>query len=932
MKKRGIYITIIGLLLALFAGCSMKENTASTRFYHSFTAKYNVYFNGSQAYKQGMTALETGNKDNYLEQVPLYPIENKTSVGLGTSDFDRAIEKCQKAIKLHSIKRKPARKPGTKSAKEKLWLSHKEYNPFIHNAWMLMGKSQFNKGEFLQAAATFAYVARLYSTQPEVMTEAQIWLSHCYTELDWFYDAEEMLNKVNNDSLPRRFFADYAAARGNYLLRQKRYKEAVPYLVRVIDNESNSKQKAREYYLLGQVYQALGEQSKAFDAYGKASAQNPPFALDFNAKMKQTEVLAASSAKKSIKRLQRMARDSKNQEYLDQIYYALGNVYLSVKDTTQAILQYSKGAKEGTRNGVERGILLLKLGDLYWQRTEYVNAQSTYKDALGLIYKEHEGYEQLNKRSEVLDELIKQTSSVQLQDSLQHLATLSEEQRLKVATHIVDQLIKKERDEQKEKERMTLMQKREESMGEYNPTINAPKVPTTMMNSGDNLWYFYNAQLVAQGKSDFARKWGRRKLEDNWRRRNKTVLAITEFAETKYDNNSINKGDTLADNNQNASVDSIMDIKNPLYYLRQIPTTEQAMKESNEILMDALYNIAFIYKDKLEDNTLAQKTFARLYNQFPHFQHLDEVYYNLYLMNAQKKQNDEADKYKSRLIAEFPQSKYAITLSAPDFLYQSMHGKELEDSLYSQTYLAFKEGKFDEVTKNYQYASTQYAMGQHLPKFTFLNAVAQLKMGNQTGFLTTLKSIVEKYPKNEITDLAAHILKNVQEGKVLDKSASFGSIWNKRKIEKSEIITSNDTIVPKFIAEKNAPYLFILAYEEGKVDENSLLYEVAKYNFTNFIVRNFDLSFAKLNGAGMLQVKEFANLDEAYHYFRILYKEKEMASKLSGLKPIIISQQNYEILSKYYSFDDYQEFYQANFGKLPQVQLDGNTNNEVKRR
>lgn len=933
MKKKGIYLVCNLLLLSLFAGCAMKNNTASTRFYHSFTTRYNVYFNGHEAYKQGLKAIETGNKDSYLEMIPLYPIENKKTIGLGKSDFDRAIEKSQKAIKLHSIKKKPLRKPGQKTAKEKRWLAQKEYNPFLHNAWMMMGKAQFNKGEFLEASSTFSYIIRLYDTNPEVMADARIWLSRCYTEMDWFYDAEEALTKVNNDSLPTRLFPDHKAAYGNYLLRQKRFKEAIPYLLTIIKNENNGKQKAREYYLLGQVYQEVGEYTKAYQAYGKVASQNPIYELEFNAKIKQTEVTPPTLAKKSIKKLERMARSSKNKEYVDQVYYALGNVYLSMNDTTKTIEKYSKGAEASTRNGLEKGVMLLKLGDLYWCKTDYVNAQKAYKDALGLIHKDYAGYDQLNKRSEVLDDLVKYVTNVQLQDSLQLLASLSQEERMKRIGNIIADVLKKEEADRQEAKRQEMMQKREEAMGEF--ANNQPVRPMAPVpgSVGDNSWYFYNTQLVNQGKGDFQRKWGRRKLEDNWRRRNKTVLANNDFAETKYEDETTTKVDSVLSKKQVTEESQlnelVTDVKNPQYYIQQIPLTEKAMKESNDILVDGLFNMALIYKDRLEDYPLAQKTFTRLYTQFPSFEQLDEVYYNLYLMNARWKHTAEANKYKEKLITNFPKSRYAITIADPDYAYSVIHGKELEDSLYVNTYAAFREGKYNIVSKNYTYASKKYAMGQHMPKFMFLNAFGLLQSGDQKGFLSALKEVVQKYPKNEITELATNILKGVQDGKIFSKSgASLGSIWDRRHVELADGTVPSDTILPKFTPEKNTPYLFILAYEEGKVNENLLLFEVAKYNFSNFIVRNFDLSFVKLNGAGMLQVKEFANFDEAYQYLRILYKDKAMASKLSGLRAVIISQQNYELLAKYYSFDDYQKFYEKHFTQLPKMNFEGYTLDE----
>lgn len=912
----------------IIAGCSTKKNTSGTRFYHSLTARFNTYFNGNEAYKEGIKAIEDGNKDSYQETLPLYPIGNKKTVGMGASNFDRAIEKSQKAIKQHSIKKKPPRKPGKrKDPKYQRWMAQKEYNPFLHNAWMLMGKAQFQKGEFLEAASTFSYIARLYATNPKVMAEARIWLARCYTEIDWFYDAEDALEKVNNDSLPTELLPAHAAAYGNYLLRQQRFREALPYLITTIKNEKRKKQKAREYYLLGQVYQHLGENVNAFNAYGKVIKQNPPYELEFNARIKQTEAVSGKSADKVIKQLRRMVRNSKNAEYLDQVYYAIGNVYLSQRDTANAVKEYHTGVEKSTRSGMEKGILLLKLGDIYWNETNYVEAQKCYSEAIGLIDKEFPAYEKINKRSEVLDELVTHVVNVQLQDSLQHLATLSEAEQLQIVEKIIEEVIKKEEEERKAAELEERMAKREEALGDLPVNNNQPSTPT--LSTGDKSWYFYNQQLVTQGKNDFQKKWGRRKLEDNWRRRNKTVIISDEFEEVNYDEEETAQTDSLGNPIEMAS-DSIpadttvTDNKNPQFYLQQIPMTEEAMQESNEILSDGLFNMGMIYKDKLEDISLAQNTFTRLYTQFPEFEKLDEVYYNLYLMNSRWKRIAEANAYKDKLIAEYPESKYALTLADPDYLYTVLHGKHLEDSLYAATYTAFTEGDYGTVNRNYEMARTKYAMGQHMPKFMFLHTMGLLQSGDRKQFMESLKEIVEKYPKNEISEIAGYMVKGLQEGRLLASDGSaLGSIWKRRKIDLEEGEMPADSLMPKFSDEQNTAYLFILAYEEGKVNENLLLYEMARYNFSNFIVKNFDLSFVNENGIGMLETKEFTNFSEAYQYMKLLYSDKEMARKLSGMRAIVISASNFELLRKYYSFDDYAEFYDTHYGKIPEPQIEG---------
>ena len=132
------------VLTGLVAGCSTQKNTAKSRWWHSFNARYNTYYNGTLAYIDASLEKENGNKDNFTEVIPLYTVGNKQSKEIGKGNYEKAIEKCQKAIKLHSIKHKPEwNKKRRKTERDLEWLSRKEYNQFLWKAWMLMGRSQF---------------------------------------------------------------------------------------------------------------------------------------------------------------------------------------------------------------------------------------------------------------------------------------------------------------------------------------------------------------------------------------------------------------------------------------------------------------------------------------------------------------------------------------------------------------------------------------------------------------------------------------------------------------------------------------------------------------------------------------------------------------------------------------------------------------------
>lgn len=144
-----------------------------------------------------------------------------------------------------------------------------------------------------------------------------------------------------------------------------------------------------------------------------------------------------------------MAASDKNQEYLDQVYYAIGNIHLNQGDTLQAIAAYEKGAAKSSRNGIEKGVLLLHLGNVYWQCHRYGDAKRCYDAAIGLLDQDRKDYKQLSDRSKVLDELVPYTDAIHLQDSLQSLARMSETERNVAIDKVIDAL--KNRKGRKEK-------------------------------------------------------------------------------------------------------------------------------------------------------------------------------------------------------------------------------------------------------------------------------------------------------------------------------------------------------------------------------------------------------------------------------------------------------------------------------------------------
>ena len=922
MKAKKSYILIaVVALVALLASCSTEKNTSRSRWWHSFNARYNTYYNGSVAYIDASLEKENGNKDNFTEMIPMYTVGNKKSRELGKANYDKAIEKCEKAIKLHSITKRPEwTKSRRKTERDIEWLSRKEYNSFLWKAWMLMGRSQFYQGAFDEAASTFSYMCRLYATQPAIYGRARAWLAKSYIEQDWLYDAEDVIRNMQRDSIHWRAQKEWDFTYADYYIHTGDYDKAIPYLKKSIDHEMRKKQKARLCFLLGQLYAATGKNAEAYKAFKSVVRKNPPYELEFNARIAMTEVMGASQAKKMVGKLKRMAASDKNKDYLDQVYYAIGNIYLAQKDTMHAISNYEKGNKKATRSGIEKGVLLLKLGDLYWQQEKFSDAQRCYGEAIGLLDKDRKDYEQLSARSKVLDELVPYTDAIHLQDSLQALAKMSEKDRNAAIDRVIAELKRQEKEQKRledEKNAQQTMQ-RNGAMGNRNNTNRNNTAQTLQNNRQNAVWYFYNAMAVQQGKQAFEKLWGKRENTDNWQRVNKTVVgnlngdADIELTEEQKD--SIAKAELAQDSLEQLKDSAQNDPHKREYYLAQIPFTEDQVATSNLTIMDGLYNSGVIFKDKLDNLDLSKKQFTRLETQYPDFEQKADMYYHLFLLYSRLGQHDVAAGYVEKLKAEYPDNQWTILLTDPYFKENAQFGVHIEDSLYAATYEAFKADRLSEAKANAQISATRFPLGENRDKFLFIGGLAKLNDGDSKGCVDDMKAVVEKFPQSKLAEMAGMIVNGVNAGKPLHGARfDLGDVWTRRTV----VLADSDSINAKtFDTERNTEFVFMLAYVPDSVDENKLLYQMAKVNFTHYVVRNFDLAIEDANGLRRMVVRGFRNYDEALQYARGLSEQAGLQQLLSGCKAIVISDKNLPLLGTNFSYADYQDFYDKNFAPL----------------
>ena len=906
---------VVAIIIAA-TGCSTQKNTAKTRFWHSFKARYNTYYNGSLAYIDGSLEKENGNKDNFTEIIPLYTVANKQSRELGKSNFDRAIEKSQKTIKLHSIKRRPEwTKNRRKTEKDIEWLSRREYNPFLWRAWMLMGRSQFHKGAFDEAASTFAYMGRLYHTQPAIYAKSRAWLAKCYIEEGWIYDAEDVIRGMERDSIHWSARKEWDYTYADYYIHIGDYKKAIPHLRQVIRHEMRRKQRAREWYLMGQLHAALGNRPEAMKAFRHVLRQNPPYEVEFNARIAMTEVMADSQAKKMIGRLKRMAASDKNKDFLDQVYYAIGNIHMARRDTTQAITAYERGVAKATRTGIEKGVLLLRLGDIYWDMERYSDAQRCYGEAIGLLDKERKDYEQLSNRSKVLDQLVPYTDAVHLQDSLQSLARMSEADRNAAIDRTIAELKRKEREERRKQQE----QEAQETISKNGGNNMAQQRPNAAQQNQQNKnaqWYFYNPMAVSQGKTAFQKQWGKRENVDNWQRVNKTVVAMAgeEQEMSQHQLDSIARAEAVADSLAQIADSAQNDPHRREYYLAQIPFTQEQMEASNKTIEDGLYNSGVIFKDKLDNLTLSEKQLRRLVDNYPDYEGTADAFYHLYLLYMRKHEPRTADEYVERLKQQYPGNEWTTLLSDPHYVENARFGIAIEDSLYAATYDAFKASRYSDVTTNVEISNRRYPLGANRDKFIFIGGLGKLNEGDAEGCIADMKTVVEKYPQSGVAQMAGMIVKGVDEGRRLHGGKfDLAGMWDRRTVVLRD---SDSTAVQELSTDRNAAFVYTIVYNPDSLNENRLMFELARYNFTSYLVRNFDINIEEADGLRRITISGFRNYDEALQYARQLHTQAAVTRLVGKNRSLIVSETNLPLLGRQFSYADYDKFYAKHFAPL----------------
>ena len=868
---RGKYIVVLfSALIVLLSSCSTQKNTWATRSFHQTKVKYNILHNGNIAYEEGLKAIRDANTDDYSRVLNLYPVSNHQAASSAASQMDKTIEKCRKCIKLHSIKAKPKRDPKkANDPKYKLWLQSEEFNACMDMAWMRLGEAEFHKADFLGAVSTFNYIIRHYQNDPDIIAQCQLWIARAYAEMGWQYEAEDMLNRVQIDALSRKHARLYSAVKADVLLKGEHYHEAIPFVKIAIPYEKRKIYRPRFAYVLGQLYEKEGKRDEAIQAYKQVIRLAPPNEMDFNARIRMAEL----EGKGAIRKLKSMTRQDKNKDRLDQIYGAIGNIYLANRDTVKALEMYETAIKESTQAGTAKAAILVRAGDIYFEQRAYVPAQPCYREAVTIFTAEtYKDFGRIQKRSEVLDELIVSYTQAQLQDSLQRLSRMPEEQQRAIVDKIIADLIEAE----KQDSIKAVEDARELARGDEGPrSVNTANMLGGGAQSGE--WYFYNPQLIKQGQQEWRKRWGNRPLEDNWRRKNKQVVINDEMSASLNDENDAALGaDSIGMDSTMVSAPILeTDIHKPEYYLQQIPRTEEDFAVSDSLWREALVALYYIYLDRLEDEPQAEETLRLLEQKWGAHALVQAIH---------EDQQLRALRHDTAYIARMQRMLAA------------------QDSLFIVTYDAYAHGRYAEVKSivtNYksQITNDHWSLA---PRFLFLNAIAVARTEGQEPFVAALQELVDNYGSSELGAMAKDMLAMMGQGMESQKGGSTGDLAELRNQTEAPDAADDEASKQEWSDDRKQPSVVVLILPTNDEQAlNELQYEIALFNFSQFLIRDFELQKMPVWGeVAALRISGFTDLDEAEWWIGLLQQNEEMQSVLQGIQIKAVTEVNLPLVQK----------------------------------
>jgi len=902
LKRLNRHIVLCAILMGIgLSDCSTKKNTWLTRGYHRMNTRYNGYYYAREATKDGIAKIDKSYVDDYSNILPLFKYAQKDNLKMASGDMDKAIKKCTSAIERHMI----TDKKNVEIAGANTWIS---------DCFLCIGKARFYKQEYFAAVDAFEYVSKKYAKWP-IHYDGFLWLIRTYNETSIFSKSEELITVLKDDKkFPKSKLAELYALTADYHMRRELWNPAITNLTRAIalleppgplkvvgplrngPVSFNKTERSRYIYILAQLYEKMGDNKKASELFAQVARMKPHYDMEFNARLNFARLYDYSDGKgeKVKQQLLKMARDFKNEDYRDQIYYTLAGIELREQNEPAGIDYLKKSVRVSLKNQNQKALSFLKLADIYYDKTDYKYAQAYYDSLVPLIRKDYPNYDLIVAKDKNLTDLIKNLKVITVEDSLQRVAAMDSSSR----NAFIDKLIAQVKAEEKRKEEEKLSAKNNGS--NTIPLVGNPANPTPT-EAGS--WYFYNSAAISFGLADFRKKWGDRKLEDNWRRLSKE---------------SVNYGDIVPATTDQDTVKAVADVKSTkkgkgapvtgrALYLKNLPLTKDAQDKSNLRMVDAYYNAGSIYKEALLNNPKSAATLEEMLSRFPENKYNPTSYYFLYRLYLAMEDQSKAEFYRNLILTKYPDSELAYILKNPENIKNSKANADIVKTYYTETYTQYTAGNFPVVLSRCAVADSIYGGSKLSPKFDYLKAMSIGHSGDIKAYENALAALVLKYPKDPIRNQAQSMLdaaKRVQNGEKTDpKADSIAAALVKKD---------------KYTYKEDVLHYAVIVLNAKGTDINAFKTNLSNFNQQYFSTVNLTITSIPMgDDIQIVNVKEFADKKTAMTYYEFVKGDKDVFKDiaLASVEVFAMSMENFATFFHDKNQADYKTFFNTNYFK-----------------
>ena len=881
-------ISLLALVALSWVSCTTKRDGRAYRLFHNTTAKYNGFYYANEAHREAEIKLQEIHEERWDEMLPLFLEADETTAQQIFPLMERAIEKCTRVVDRHTM---APPKRMTKSFHRPIM------NKWIDDNYTVIGKSYYLKGDYPKAEEIFTYLARTVNGD-DAEAWAYSWLGRTHMRAGDDVKAKNALAKAESI----RDASDEAMVHTLLVLAQYRilteeFEKAARHLEDALPRMGKKdRERTRATFVLAQCLRAAGDKEGAIGQFQEVADMrwaDYEWVFQGNIQQAMTYERRNGNSEAIVELLEDMLEDSKNEEFLDQVYYALGEVALEDRRRDESFDLFKSSVAAHVDNDRQLGKGYLKLADLYMEDLEYPTAQAYYDSALVHMDDDSERKDEVSSLASDLTSLVDNLNIIQEVDSLLDLCDMDEDLRLRAVDRVLRSM------------ELELKRAREEREA----AAEAAAAAAAADNSGAGMFWPYNGQLRASGQQQFLSYWGDRVLEDDWRRSNKMSNLFVDEEEGEGAEASGEEEEVL-DPLDPANLPTFEEL------LAALPCEPDARVSEEERMAEAYYNAGLDYREKLSDNEKAIETWVELIERLDSSAFHPTAHYQLFRTYLEREieenyQNPFCDDCNSQYWADeivrlYPGSEWARLIEDPDFKDEEEVLREAQREVYESLLSRYYTKDYQRVLLDIDEVVGADSVNFFACKYTLLRAqcVGGLTSysGDRTPYFEALQGVVADCPDTEEAAFAQDIMRKL--------GVELGPDARGSKEQDPEPEASPFEVQP------NNEHYFAIFIPVGEGSGNKAKAQASDFNSAFYASKGLKVTSNLIDrSTQVVLVKSFANKGEGMGYYEIFTSNREDLIELnsSGYDMVLISNENYVTLFKNKDLSGYVEWFAGQY-------------------